>query len=179
MADPPFLDPASNRYGRFMEDDMETDDGTGEKNDEKGVETKVGGKIVNVVASTGDSDDLDGNRALGEVQGDCEGIDGIRDTSDGQDLTELGHAAKEARLDTTAATSTTSTTTGYDGEPTENDVVERFDGSVAWKDRSLGGEFVAVENKKSGSKGIVTTASAAVAAMVTTKRSRRFRQWIL
>jgi hypothetical protein len=58
-------------------------------------------------------------------------------------------------------------TTGYHGEPTENDVVDRFDGTVAWKDRSLGCEFVAVENKKSGSKGIATATTTAVAAAAT------------
>jgi hypothetical protein len=159
MADPPFLYPASNRFGRFMEDERETDEGTGEKNGGKGVEIKAGGKNVDLVLSAGDSDDLDGNSTRNKDHGDCEGNDGDRNKTDGQVLTVLGHGAKEPSAGAMITGGTTITETLYDGEPKESDVIYNLNGSIGFGDRSLGGEFLTVGKKNMGKASATTTAT--------------------
>jgi hypothetical protein len=124
---------------------MDTDDETGGKNGEKGGRNEAEGENVNVVLPTGGSDDLDGNRTQREAVGCTDAIEGFHDSVTGQDLMETGWSVKNLDLGVMETTgNNTGTTAQYDGEPTESDVIYNLDGSVGFRDRSLGGKFVLV-----------------------------------
>jgi hypothetical protein len=120
---------------------MDADNETGGKNGVKGDRNEAEGENVNVVLPTGSSDDLDGNRTQREAVRHNDAIEGTHDSVTGQDLTETGWPAKNLEL---GVMETTGETAHYDGEPTESDVIYNLDGSVGFRDRSLGGEFVLV-----------------------------------
>jgi hypothetical protein len=124
---------------------MDTEEEMGEKSGGKGVEYEADGENVNVAASTGGSDNLDGNRTQRKAVRCTDAIEGSHDPVTGQDLTETGWSAKNLDLGAMETTgNNTGTTAHYDGEPTESDVIYNLDGSVGFRDRSLGGEFVLV-----------------------------------
>jgi hypothetical protein len=151
---------------------MDEDEETEEKSKGKGAETEAGQENVNVVLPTGDSDDLDGNRAQRELLEDCEGNDGDQERVDGQDLMATGRSAKNSNWGDMDVDGTTGTTTQYDGEPKESDVVDNLDGSIGWRDRSLGGEFLIPGKKKSGSTSVLKKATTVTIAEET-KRSKQ------
>jgi hypothetical protein len=141
MADPHLFTPISDRSVGPGAEAMDTEEETGEKSGGKGVEYEADGENVNVAASTGDSDDLDGNRTQREAVRCTDAIEGSHDSVTGQDLMETGWSAKNLDLGVMETTgNNTGTTAQYDGEPTESDVIYNLDGSVGFRDRSLGGE---------------------------------------
>jgi hypothetical protein len=152
---------------------MDVDEETGEKKGGKGAETEAGRENVNVVVPTGDSDDLDGNRAQREVLAICEGNDGDRERENGQVLMATGQSTKNSSWGNMDIEGTTGATTVYDGKPTESDVVDKLDGSIGWHDRSLGGEFSLPGRKKGGSTSVLKK----VTMVSTVEATARSKQW--
>jgi hypothetical protein len=149
MADPHLFTPISDRSVGPRAEAMDTEEEIGEKSGGKGVEYEADGENVNVAASTGDSDDLDGNRTQREAVRCTDAIEGSHDPVTGQDLMETGWSAKNLDLGAMETTgNNTGTTAHYDGEPTESDVIDNLDGSVGFRDGSLGGKFVLVGGER-------------------------------
>jgi hypothetical protein len=146
MADPHLFVPESNRSDGLGAAAMDADDETGGKNGEKGGRNEAEGENVNVVVPTGANDDLDANRTQVNEGHSNDRITGMHDSRGEQYLRETGWSAKNSELGVMETTgNSTGATARYDGEPTESDVIDKLDGSVGFRDRSQGGEFVLVE----------------------------------
>jgi hypothetical protein len=174
MADPPKCGPASNRYALFEEDEMDAEDEFGKKSGGKGAKNEAGGENMEMVVSTGDNDEADGNRAQRLVVQKYEGNVGDRDCQDSKRdnlwTTKIGNLGT---WDTGTWDNTASTTMQTDGEPRESDVIDNLSGSISFRDRSFGREFLMAGKKKSSATTTtktataVTEAAAAAAAMAT------------
>jgi hypothetical protein len=171
MADPHKCGPASNRYALFEEDEMDAEDEFGEKSGGKGAKNETGGENMEMVVLTGDNDEADGKRSQRQVVQKYEGNVGDRDYQDSKRdnlwTTKIGNFGTwdTGTWDNTASASTTMQT---DGEPTESDVIDNVSGSISFRDRSFGREFLMAGKKKSSASTTTKTATAAAAAAMAT-----------